>query len=509
MIRRDANRYSRAAIAAVILFLVFDFTALALNFWLSWHIEKQAIAINLAGRQRMLSQRMTKVLLQLERLPEPAGQAARPLLAELRLSAELFDNTLHAFAAGHLTQSGGNQVIYLEAVTDPPARALVDQAQTLWHPYRSLIQAVLANGESELAKNLPACTAYAVEHNIELLTLMNRLTSELEISTQEKAAHIRLYQGLAFLLALVNVAGAILLYNHRLREADKHQCLLDEIINKVSTSVMVLDSDASTILKANQTAEDLFGYRSGELNGLNISDLVQVREGNCLGLRKDGSTFPARADRNQAYLDQHRLFIETITDMTEQRLTEAHLSGLAYHDLLTHLPNRLLFDDRLRLEIAHAQRLELKLGVLFIDLDNFKPVNDQHGHDIGDRLLQAAAARLKLCLRESDTISRRGGDEFTAIIGNIGSFGSHEDCARVAQMIIAQMNKPFLIDNRELHIGASVGISLYPDDGDNAQQLLGRADEAMYRAKQRGRGVYCHYRDDCHLPASTNVRRED
>ncbi len=502
MIFRDAKQYSRAAIAAVVLFLVFDFTALALNFWLSRHIEQQAIAINLAGRQRMLSQRMTKVLLQLERLPSNSNRESSPLLAELRLSSELFDNTLRAFADGHLTHSGTNEELYLDAVTDPLARALVEQAQALWLPYRALIQAVLTSSAAGLAQTLPASTSYAVEHNIELLALMNRLTSELEISTQGEAARIRLYQGLAFLLALVNVAGAMLLYNRRLREANKQQCLLDEIINKVSTSVMVLDSDASTILKANQTAEDLFGYRSGELGGLPIGNFLQSQDGNCLGQRKDGSTFPARADRNEAHLDRRKLFIETISDLTEQRLTEAHLSGLAYHDLLTHLPNRLLFDDRLRVEIAHAQRLELKLGVLFIDLDNFKPVNDLHGHEIGDQLLQAAAARLKLCLRESDTISRRGGDEFTAIIGNIGNFGGHEDCSRVAQIIIAQMNKPFIIDNRELRIGASIGISLYPDDGDNAQQLLGRADEAMYRAKQGGRGIYCYYKDAGDLPGA-------
>lgn len=488
MLKPGARSQSRAAIAAVVLFLVFDFTALALNFWLSWKIEKQAIAINLAGRQRMLSQRLTKVLLQLERTPTAEEEAT--LHDELRLTYTLFDDTLQGFALGHSTLGGSNATIYLEPLHDPKAQPLIAETFRIWQDYRKHVQALLNAESSTKTTLLQRATEYAIAQNLTLLDLMNRLTSALEAETQREAAKIRLFQGLAFLLALCNAAGALLIYAYRFRQANRQQNLLDEIINQISASVVVLDRDAATIVRANKTAEDLFGYRKGELSGKQISGLLHRQDGNIIGLRKDATQFPAQADRNEVQLDGQRLFIETISDLTEQRMTEEHLSGLAYHDVLTKLPNRLLFDDRLRMEIAQAQLRGCKLGVLFIDLDNFKGVNDKHGHEIGDKLLQDAAVRLKRCLRESDTISRRGGDEFTAIIGNIAVL---EDCVHVAQVIVAQLEKTFHIDGQDLRIGASVGISIYPDHGDNPQQLLGHADEAMYRAKQNGRGMYCCY----------------
>jgi diguanylate cyclase (GGDEF)-like protein len=129
-------------------------------------------------------------------------------------------------------------------------------------------------------------------------------------------------------------------------------------------------------------------------------------------------------------------------------------------------------------------------GVLFIDLDGFKTINDRYGHDLGDLVLQEVAARLTRCLRECDTISRRGGDEFTAIVTDIGR---PEDCAQVAQTIIEQLARPIVLEGQTLSIGGSIGISIYPSDGGDASLLLSRADEAMYRAKQAGRGRYCFY----------------
>ena len=502
----DSGFRSRAAVLAVVLFLFFDFTALALNVWLSWKIEKQAIAINLAGRQRMLSQRMAKVLLLLDeqsakaRMPARSGADSRPLLDELRLTFELFDTTLEGFANGQVTRGGADETLYLDAVTGSQARQLVSDAGALWHPYRSLVLAVIDASPENLAEVLPPAVSYAKQHNLALLGLMNKLTTELEILTQREAARIRLYQGIAFLLALVNFCGAFVLYGRRIREGDKQKNLLDEIINKVSASVLVLDADETTILKANRTSEVLFAYAPGELIGHQLSDLLERRDGTLVGLKKDGATFIAVTESNPAVLDGKHLFIQTISDITEQRMTEVHLSSLAYHDLLTKLPNRLLFDDRLRMEIAHAQRRNLKLGILFIDLDNFKPINDIHGHYLGDLLLQDVAVRMKRCLRESDTISRRGGDEFTVIINDIGD---REHCAKVAQVIISQLEKAFVIDDKVFLISASVGIAIFPDDGDDAHLLVSHADEAMYRAKQDGRGIYRYYSAPLARPNAT------
>jgi len=482
------KRNSRIAMVAIILFIVFDFAALALNFWLSHKIEQQAIGINLAGRQRMLSQRMVKVLLQIDNARN-ANLDATARLDELRVTFDLFDNTLQGFDTGHPTRGGANEELFLPAVTGEGARLAVDEATRLWAPYREHIRKVLTAGRPVSAEVLLPALRQAEESNLQLLNLMNRLTTELEIKTKKEASQIRLYQATAFALALANFFWAFVMYMRRIRAFSQSHNLLDDTINKISASVLVLNSH-DRVLKANETAEKMFSYGKGELVGKQIDELLQGKDDNLVGQRRDGSTFLAMHERNAAVLDQQELFIVTVLDVTQQRMTEEHLSSLAYHDLLTRLPNRLLFDDRLRLEITHSQRRNLMLAVLFIDLDRFKPVNDTYGHDIGDLLLQDVAVRLRRCLRESDTVSRRGGDEFTIIATDIGTAGH---CEKIAQVVLSQIERPFHIQNLELHIGCSIGISIFPTDGDDAHLLVSRADEAMYQAKQAGRGTYRFY----------------
>lgn len=484
----SGRRSKRIVAVAVALFLLFDFAALALNFWLSWKIEQQAIAINLAGRQRMLSQRMVKSLLQIEDARRNHENPAVSL-AELKLTFDLFDNTLQGFARGGKTRGGANEEMFLEAVKGERAIKLVDRAIAVWLPYRSQVQTVLDNGVAGIDKTLPAAIISAKRNNLELLKLMNELTTELEHLTQVEAKRIRLYQGAAFVIALFNFFLAVWLNRRRIRTFNRSRDLLDDIINKVSASVLVQD-ETGAVIKANRTAEKMFGYDKDGLTGLHLDDLVKGEEDNQLGQRKDGTTFLTLMERHETALGERSLFIVTVLDITAQRMTEEHLSSLAYHDLLTKLPNRLLFDDRLRQGIVQAQRRELMLAVIFIDLDHFKPVNDTYGHEIGDLLLQDVAVRLKRCLRESDTVSRRGGDEFTVIATDIGN---HQHCEKIAEVILSQLTRPFHIENLEIKIGASIGVSLFPNDGDDATLLVGRADEAMYQAKQAGRGAFRFY----------------
>jgi diguanylate cyclase (GGDEF)-like protein len=225
---------------------------------------------------------------------------------------------------------------------------------------------------------------------------------------------------------------------------------------------------------------------------LHIDNVVKGEEDKPLGQRRDGTTFPAVVERNESSLDGRSLCVVTVHNISEQRQTEERLASLAYYDWLTGLPNRLLFDDRLQLEIAHAQRGRTALAVLFIDLDNFKPVNDIYGHAIGDSLLRNVAIRLRRCLRESDTLSRRSGDEFTAIATKVGN---RQSCERIARLVLSQLALPFRIESHDIKIGASIGISLFPSDGNDADVLVSHADEAMYRAKQAGRNSFRFYSD--------------
>ncbi|PKL16696.1 MAG: diguanylate cyclase [Spirochaetae bacterium HGW-Spirochaetae-5] len=173
-----------------------------------------------------------------------------------------------------------------------------------------------------------------------------------------------------------------------------------------------------------------------------------------------------------------------VTDITERIEIENEMKHMAQHDKLTNLPNRALFSDRLRQALASAQRNQNQIGVLFIDLDEFKPVNDTFGHDVGDRLLQKAARRIQKALRESDTAARIGGDEFVILLPVLGSPGSAEG---VGNKIWQDLSRPYQIDGHQIEISASIGVAVFPVHGTTEIELLKNADEAMYRIKKSGR----------------------
>src|SRR6185503_9588275 len=174
-----------------------------------------------------------------------------------------------------------------------------------------------------------------------------------------------------------------------------------------------------------------------------------------------------------------------VADITEHKLTEERIQRVAHHDSLTGLPNRLLFNDRLDQAISLAKRDSRQFALLYLDLDKFKPVNDTLGHNAGDQLLKGVAARLRHLLRESDTLSRVGGDEFIIILPDILG---REVAETVVRKIVSALAAPFLLGDpkHSIEIGASIGISVYPADGNSADALVKAADNAMYSAKQSG-----------------------
>jgi len=176
--------------------------------------------------------------------------------------------------------------------------------------------------------------------------------------------------------------------------------------------------------------------------------------------------------------------IGTVSDISERKAAEERIHHLAQHDPLTDLPNRALFADRLQQALALAEREDRRLAVLYLDLDEFKPVNDSFGHGVGDELLKEVARRLQSCVRSSDTVGRIGGDEFVVLLPDLHGDG---DAKQVAEKILAAINHPFLLTSHNLVISASIGISLFPDHGRDALELARNADQAMYRAKGDGR----------------------
>jgi diguanylate cyclase (GGDEF)-like protein/PAS domain S-box-containing protein len=222
----------------------------------------------------------------------------------------------------------------------------------------------------------------------------------------------------------------------------------------------------------------------------------------------DGSTHWL-ANRGQVHRNAEGRAVRVIgvaLDITDRKQAEQRIAHMAHHDALTGLPNRVLLRDRIGQAIAQAHRNGTQLAVLFIDLDRFKTINDSLGHQLGDRLLQSVASRVLVCVREGDTVSRVGGDEFVIVIPGLHSAA---DAAAVATKILEVLASAFHLNGVDLHVAASVGISLYPADGADAETLMRNADTAMYHAKDSGRGNYQFFTQHMNVAAQQRLTLEN
>ncbi len=327
----------------------------------------------------------------------------------------------------------------------------------------------------------------------------------------------------------------------QLRESEK---LHRYIVNKSPDIVYILD-DKGRFTFINKRVETLLGYQMNEIIGKHYTDLVHEDD-----LEKAMFKFNERRTGKRASInvelklkcknnDQSRNFDNRILpieinsvgvystheetvgkkfvgtygiarDITDRIEAEEIIRFQAYHDMLTRLPNRTLLKDRLHQAITHSKRNKTSLAVMFLDLDRFKVINDTLGHIVGDHLLQAVAMRLRHCLREGDTLARIGGDEFTLLLPEVAH---REDAELVARKIIKSLKEPFRIDNHELFISTSIGISHYPEDGETMELLIKHADIAMYSVKGKGKNGFEFYNNNMidvysrHLSLENDLRR--
>jgi diguanylate cyclase (GGDEF)-like protein/PAS domain S-box-containing protein len=224
--------------------------------------------------------------------------------------------------------------------------------------------------------------------------------------------------------------------------------------------------------------------RSHDNGGPFISEYrLFARDGRVLWVHDEAAVIKDESGR-------FRFLHGVMLDITERKRAEEAIIHQAYHDSLTDLPNRVLFKDRLTLALAHARRNKRLLAVMFLDLDRFKNINDTLGHERGDQFLKNIAERLKNLFREGDTIARLGGDEFALILPEINQM---HDAVKIAQRIMETIKQPWSLANHEFHTTISIGIAVYPNDGEDVETLLKNSDIAMYRAKERGRDNYQFY----------------
>jgi diguanylate cyclase (GGDEF)-like protein/PAS domain S-box-containing protein len=310
-----------------------------------------------------------------------------------------------------------------------------------------------------------------------------------------------------------NVIGSIGVHNEVTERRMAEEALRDSearyrLMAENSTDMISRTSSRGVLLYASDACRRLLGYEPAELVGRLFFDFIfepdrdEVRHLSTLIHESGPTTFAYRVEKKDGSLvwfettsrsvrdgitGEVREIVGVSRDVTERKQVEEHIEYQAYHDALTGLPNRRLFRDRLTVALAHARRLKHPLAVMFLDLDRFKVVNDTLGHSIGDEFLKAVAIRLQGALREEDSVARMGGDEFTVLLADLKT---SNDAAKIAQKVLDTVAQPLRIDGTELFLTTSIGIALFPSDGDTAEALLANADHAMYRAKDAGRNAY-------------------
>lgn len=285
---------------------------------------------------------------------------------------------------------------------------------------------------------------------------------------------------------------------------------LGRLLDAAAEEVYIFDAQSLFFVEVNRGARRNLGYQPTELTRLTplaISQdidsqtfhthLARLRGGEvehityrCRHLRADGSSYPVEVRLNFSREEEPPMYMAIAVDITEREADESLLRFQAQHDALTGLPNRTVLLDRLHQAVLNASRSSRQVGVFFVDLDRFKQVNDHHGHDIGDRVLEIAAQRISSVLRETDTLARLGGDEFVVVAQGLRGL---DDAEGLARKILEAFDTRFEIPEHEMRVTCSIGVSLYPLDESDAEGLLRHADAAMYQAKQAGRGQYRVY----------------
>jgi diguanylate cyclase len=287
----------------------------------------------------------------------------------------------------------------------------------------------------------------------------------------------------------------------RLRDREAR---LQAILDNAADAIVTIDR-AGVLVSGNAATAKLFGYAPESLPGLTFAALVPSPQGESAaamlarlalappeerdlqGVHAGGARFPVAVSVSRVLLPTEHLFVCILRDLSEQHRSQERIYRLAHYDVLTGLENRFALRKRLDDQLAHARRANEPLAVLFIDLDYFKKINDSFGHHAGDQLLMAASARMRDLLRDVDALGRLGGDEFVIVLA--GPL-TPDSVTSVAVRVVQALAEPYEIDGATVHSGASVGVALYPGDGEDSAALLRNADTAMYAAKREGRGNF-------------------
>ncbi|AFJ02216.1 diguanylate cyclase/phosphodiesterase (GGDEF & EAL domains) with PAS/PAC sensor(s) [Methylophaga frappieri] len=479
------------------LVMVMDILLLAMNYAITAQLEASSLNINIAGRQRMLSQQINQSLLHIERIQARGEGGDDAVYQDLTNAVSLFDETLRGFLEGGEVTGADGQRSRIEPLQKSAARLLLNDAAQLWMPVQRSLAKVTLEPEA-----ISAVIDNVLTVNRSLLIMMNDLTNHLEVQAKQQTYQLRGLQTIVVMLILMSFSLAIYRLIRREQYFGKLMEKSSDIvlgINAANRRITFISSSVKRLLQHDES------YYLGQSFDRLFSPQSQAQVAHLLLLVKRHKPLPYQRCEVQLHradeelIDAEMLLQVTrsedgrsteisadIRDISDRKQLEKALTEQAHTDSLTSLPNRTQFTIRATQILQQARRQGRSVAIMFVDLDNFKAINDDYGHHIGDALLKAVATRLAGSLRAADSVFRFGGDEFVVLLDDVPSQAS---IRLVGNKIIRALSDIFVIEEQRCQIGASIGVACFPRDGGEVEKLLKMADKAMYQVKQTGKSA--------------------
>lgn len=476
---------SRFLTFSIVLFLALDALMLGLNFSITRSVSGDALIINLAGRQRMLSQRMTKAVFQID-LEQLEASSSQALLQQFLGVHELFSQTLLGFEKGGVVRDAElNEVVINPISLDEVKGAIVDANQLL-APITAEVERLRGSQESPQG-SIAALRALLAENNDGLLRLMNDITVAVEKSSRAQTERLRLIQSVTFLLAMLNFAYIIKLFRDGVRQTAEIVDTLSELLQGTNAAMIVFDQQGRVNM-VNRSAANLYGCSESGLLGVEYDRLFATEQEDTYAVSPiTGLKTPVEKHERILSREGRELRVITLVDISQYLEVQRSLEQAATLDPLTGLYNRSALNRELTTKVESARREDSRFACVFVDLDGFKAINDSLGHEAGDQLLIAIAKRLKGTLRDSDRAFRFGGDEFIVLVD---LYDQSHTIDLILDRIHQLADRPFQLEgNADIDMGLSAGAAIFPDDAQSAEDLLNHSDQMMYRQKRNGRSA--------------------